>query len=87
MVLESMGLAAAGRALELLADDATVTVNRSGGSLPADPIMATGLVRLVEAAQQLSTPEQYQLKAPSAAVVHGAGGVGMQTHCVVTLEV
>jgi hypothetical protein len=24
---------------------------------------------------------------PNAAVAHGAGGVGMQTHCVFTLEV
>ena len=87
MVLESLGLAAGGKGLDLLADDAAVTVNRSGGALPADVIMATGLVRLAEAAQQLSTPEQYRLKTPSTAVVHGAGGVGMQTHCVVTLEV
>jgi acetyl-CoA C-acetyltransferase len=87
MVLESIGLAAQGKGLELLQDNTKVTVNRSGGSLPADPIMATGLVRLAEAAQQLSTPEQYRLKDPAAAIVHGAGGVGMQTHCVVTLEV
>ena len=87
MVLESLGLATPGKALVLLADDAPVAVNRSGGALPADVIMATGLVRLAEAAQQLSTPEHYRLTAPASAVVHGAGGVGMQTHCVVTLEV
>jgi acetyl-CoA C-acetyltransferase len=50
--------------------------------------MATGLVRMSEAARQLSYPGEYGLaRAPSAAVVHGAGGVGMQTHCVFTLEI
>jgi len=49
--------------------------------------MATGLIRLAEAARQLTYPTEYGLKAPSSAIVHGAGGVGMQTHCVFTLEV
>jgi len=87
MVLESMGLAPRGRGMDLLADNAAVTVNRSGGALPADPIMATGLMRLREAARQLALPGEYGLKSPRSAVVHGAGGVGMQTHCVFTLEV
>lgn len=86
MVLESLGLAAPGHGIDLL-DGADVAVNLSGGALPADPIMATGLVRLSEAMRQLSTPGLYGLKAPTAAVVHGAGGVGMQTHCAMTLEV
>jgi acetyl-CoA C-acetyltransferase len=87
MVLESAGLAAPGRGLDLLADEAAVTVNRSGGALPADPIMATGLVRLAEAARQLSHPGRYGLRNPRSALVHGAGGVGMQSHCFMTLEV
>lgn len=86
LVLESLGLAAAGRGCDLL-DDGSTTVNRSGGALPADPIMATGLVRLREAARQLTNPELYGLQAPKSALVHGAGGVGMQSHCVLTLEV
>ncbi|MGE0502035.1 MAG: hypothetical protein AB7I79_13910 [Rhizobiaceae bacterium] len=86
MVSESLGLAKAGRGMDLL-DDGKIAVNRSGGSLPADPIMATGLVRLSEAARQLTYPSVYGLKSPSTAIAHGAGGVGMQTHCVVTLEV
>ena len=86
MVLESLGLAKAGRGMGLL-DDAGIAVNRSGGSLPADPIMATGLVRLSEAARQLAYPAMYGLKAPASAIAHGAGGVGMQSHCVFTLEV
>lgn len=86
MVLKSLGLAERGGALELLGG-ADVAINLSGGSLPADPIMATGLVRLAEASRQLTYPDEYGLKAPSSAIVHGAGGVGMQTHCVFTLEV
>ena len=85
MVLESLGIAKDGAGLD--PDNDKTTINRSGGSLPADPIMATGLVRLSEAVQQLSQPELYGLKAPTSAIVHGAGGVGMQTHCVFTLEV
>jgi acetyl-CoA C-acetyltransferase len=49
--------------------------------------MATGLIRLAEAARQLTYPTEYGLKAPSSTIVHGAGGAGMQTHCVFTLEV
>jgi acetyl-CoA C-acetyltransferase len=86
MVLESLGLAKAGRGIDLL-DDGEIAINRSGGSLPADPIMATGLVRLSEATRQLAYPAEYGITAASSAIVHGAGGVGMQTHCVFTLEV
>jgi acetyl-CoA C-acetyltransferase len=86
LVLESLGLAGSGRAIDLL-DKGNVAVNLSGGALPADPIMATGLVRLSEAADQLASPSAWNLKAPTSAIVHGAGGVGMQAHCVFTLEV
>jgi acetyl-CoA C-acetyltransferase len=86
LVLESLGLAASGRGIDLT-NDSNIAINRSGGALPADPIMATGLVRLSEAADQLDHPEVWKLKAPTSAIVHGAGGVGMQTHCVFTLEV
>ncbi|CAH1669431.1 Acetyl-CoA C-acetyltransferase [Chelatococcus asaccharovorans] len=86
MVLEALGLAKQGQAISLL-DNASTAINRSGGALPADPIMATGLVRLAEAARQLSYPAEYGLSAVTSAIVHGAGGVGMQSHCVFTLEV
>ena len=87
MVLESLGLAPAGRGFELLDGSGETAINLSGGSLPADPIMATGLVRLSESVRQLIHPQLYGLGSPSTAIVHGAGGVGMQTHCVFTLEV
>jgi len=86
MVLESLGLAKPGMGIGLLEKGKTA-VNLSGGALPADPIMATGLVRLSEAMRQLANPVEYGLTNAVSAIVHGAGGVGMQTHCVLTLEV
>lgn len=87
MVLEATGLAVAGKGLDAAEGAGETAVNLSGGALPADPIMATGLVRLSQAVRQLSQPDAYGLKSPAAAIVHGAGGVGMQTHCVFTLEI
>ena len=55
--------------------------------LPADPVIATGLVRLAEAAKQLSAPVRGGASAPAKAIVHGTGGLAMQTNCVFTLEV
>lgn len=86
MAIEALGLAGQGEGLAA-AQSGKSAINRSGGALPADPIMATGLVRLVEASRQLSQPELYGGGAPRRAIVHGAGGVGMQNNCVFTLEV
>lgn len=83
MVVEALGLAGRGKGSTLYVDDAPVVVNHSGGALPADPIMATGLARLGEATRSLLDARS----GPGAAVVHGAGGIGMQNHCVFTLEV
>jgi acetyl-CoA C-acetyltransferase len=68
-------------------DEGKVAINRSGGALPADPIMATGLCRAAEAVRQLREPQLYGGGNPSRAVVHGTQGVGMQNNCVMTLEV
>ncbi len=87
MVLEALGLAAPGGAAGLYADGTEISINPSGGSLPADPIMATGLVRLAEASLQLADRVDHAPAGAKSAVVHGAGGVGMQNHCVFTLEV
>jgi acetyl-CoA C-acetyltransferase len=87
MVLEALGLAEAGRGVDLYADDGAIAINPSGGSLPADPIMATGLVRLSDAALQLTKRVDYGPDGATSAIVHGAGGVAMQNHCVFTLEV
>lgn len=86
LVIEALGLAKAG-AGSSVATSGKTAINRSGGALPADPIMATGLFRLAGAAQQLQRPGSYDLGTPTRALVHGAGGVGMQNNCVFTLEV
>lgn len=87
MAIEALGLADPGKAVSAVSDGA-VRINASGGAIPADPIMATGLVRLASATEQLSRPSVYGGgSAPGRAIVHGAGGVGMQSNCVFTLEV
>ncbi len=86
MAIEALGLAEAGMGIAATRDS-KLRINQSGGALPADPIMATGLIRLANAAKQLSRPEIYGGEAASRAVVHGAGGVAMQSNCVFTLEV
>lgn len=85
MVVESLGLAGPGRAIDCYSDGNPVELNPSGGSIPADPIMATGLVRLHEASSRLAG--RIGDTVATRALVHGAGGLGMQNHCVFTLEV
>ena len=86
LAIEALGLARPGNGAKV-AVEGKVAINRSGGALPADPIMATGLVRLAEATKQLVSPKVYGLGSPSRAIVHGAGGVAMQNNCVFTLEI
>jgi acetyl-CoA C-acetyltransferase len=87
MVLEALGLAGPGEASRLYGEGSEVALNPSGGSLPADPIMATGLARLHEATLQLTGRAEHAPEGARSAIVHGAGGIGMQNHCVFTLEV
>jgi acetyl-CoA C-acetyltransferase len=85
MVLEALGLADPHRGLG--AYDGSTAINPSGGALPADVIMATGLVRLHEAASRLAGRTGYATPDATSALVHGSGGFAMQNHCVVTMEV
>jgi len=89
-VAEVSGASVVGEALAIDAlglCEGKTAINLSGGALPADTIMATGLIRLAQASRQLSMPAVYGIPAPSRAVVHGAGGIAMQSNCVFTLEV
>lgn len=56
-------------------------VNRSGGALAADPFMATGLVRIAEAAKALREGEGRR------GVAHAASGPCLQQNLVAVLEV
>lgn len=89
MVVEALGLADRHRGIELYRGGESGTViNPSGGALPADPIMATGLARVHEAASRLSGGFGYDdVPGAETAIVHGTGGFAMQNHCVMTLEV
>jgi len=86
MAIEALGLAGHGKGLSA-ALGGKVAVNRSGGALPADPIMATGMFRLAEAVRQLREPQLYGGGTPSKAVVHGSTGIAMQSNCIFSLEV
>ncbi len=86
MVLEALGLANKGRAIDLYADGAGAGINQSGGALPSDVVMASGLLRLHEIASQLSGRSDRPAGDARTGLAHGVGGLGMQNHCVLTLE-
>jgi acetyl-CoA C-acetyltransferase len=87
MTLEALGLAEPGKAIELFRQGRDAAINASGGALPANPIMATGLVRLSEAAQALWGQRGSGAKSSRRAVVHASSGIAAQSHCVFVVEV
>lgn len=87
MVVEALGLADPYAAIDLYRGDGTDSLNASGGAIPADVIMATGLARLHEASARLSGRIATEIDNARTALVHATGGFGMQNHCVVTMEV
>lgn len=58
----------------------TTRINPSGGALAADPFMATGLIRIGEAAQRLQAGEGQR------AVAHATSGPCLQQNLVAVLE-
>jgi len=66
------------RALGL--DEATTRINPSGGPLAADPVMATGLVRVVEAADRIAGGEARR------ALAHASSGPCLQQNLLCVLE-
>lgn len=93
MGIEALGFCAKGRAARRIEAgefhrDAALPVNPSGGATCGNPISASGLVRLVEATNQLrdeAGDHQVELKVRRA-VVSAIGGL-FQTHEVGVLEV
>ena len=81
MTLEALGLAEPGRALDVVRGSRGHLLNASGGAIPANPIMATGLVRLAEATERIREGRAAN------AVVHASSGLGAQSHCVFVVEV
>lgn len=92
MSIESLGFCGRGEAARRIEAgefhrDARIPINASGGATCANPISATGLVRIVEATIQLrgeAGDRQVELKAPRAAV-SAIGGL-FQIHEVGVLE-
>ncbi|QTZ90704.1 thiolase domain-containing protein [Streptomyces auratus] len=68
------------RALDLDAADGTVRINPSGGALAANPVMATGLIRLGEAAARIHRG------ASDRALAHATSGPCLQQNLVAVLE-
>ena len=85
ITLEALGLAKAGRAIDLYRDGSKLELNRSGGALPAWPVFATGLVRLAEAAEQLARGAGSGSN-KGKGLVHASSGLGAQSHCVFVVE-
>ncbi|MBI4615487.1 MAG: hypothetical protein HY720_17855 [Planctomycetes bacterium] len=86
MLLEALGFAPEGKAA---AWEGRTRLNPSGGPLGADPVMATGLVRIAEAATQLAGEggdRQVKGQRPRTALAHGACGLAMQSNVVFCLE-
>ena len=86
---ESLGLCPPGGAAELIASGATqldgdIPVNPSGGCLGANPIGAAGLIRLIEAATQVTgRSENTQIKGAKLALVQSGGGWANLRGCAV----
>ena len=92
MMYEAFGLCGEGEAAGLLESGATarggeMPVNVSGGALCANPLVATGLVRLAEASAQVSgRSEGHRLEGVKRALAHGAGGLAMQSAACMIVE-
>ncbi|MFL6276032.1 MAG: thiolase family protein [Blastocatellia bacterium] len=93
MIYEALGFCDKGTGRDLLHSGATgisesgrLPVNLSGGALSANPIFATGLIRLAEAALQVTGQAVgYQADARTA-VAHATSGFALQSNIVYVLD-
>jgi len=85
---EAMGLFKPGSGKDVVKNgesriDGSLPINPSGGALGANPINATGLIRLAEASAQLRNEAgKNQVKGAKTAVVHAQDGPGAQLNTV-----
>lgn len=86
LTIEALGLAEPGGGIQCYRGQGPA-VNPSGGALPANPLMATGLVRLAEAAERMRRRDDGPAAPPGRALVHATSGIGGQSHCVFIVEV
>ena len=91
MIYEALGLCREGKGKTLIEKGVTqgngqMPVNPSGGTLAADPVCATGLVRIVEAAKQIrEEADRYQIPNVRQALAHGQTGICAQSNIVFIL--
>jgi acetyl-CoA C-acetyltransferase len=91
MIYEALGLCREGEGRKLLENGTTakggkLPVNPSGGALGADPVCATGLIRVVEAAKQIrGEAVGYQVPEVKRALAHGQFGMCAQKNTVLVL--
>lgn len=91
MIYEALGLCREGKGPALLENGVTAAhgefpVNLSGGALAADPVCATGLVRVIEAAKQIrGEAGAYQVPGACRALAHGQFGICAQKNAVLIL--
>lgn len=92
MLYEAFGLCGPGEGEDLLKSGAVaaggkVPVNLSGGVTCANPLVATGLVRLAEASAHVTGRADHSpLKGARRALAHGGGGLAMQTAACMVVE-
>ena len=86
---EGLGFCGAGEGGRLAASGATakdgdIPVNPSGGLLGAHPVIAAGLIRMIEAARQIrGEAGKMQVKPEvQTTLAHGVNGACGQSHCV-----
>jgi acetyl-CoA C-acetyltransferase len=91
MIYEALGLCREGEGKKFLEKGTTakggkLPVNPSGGALGADPVCATGLIRVVEAAKQIrGEAVGYQVPEVKRALAHGQFGMCAQKNTVLVL--
>jgi len=91
MIYEALGLCQEGQGKNLIergttSRDGEMPVNPSGGALGADPVCATGLIRVVEASKQIrGEAGGYQVPGVHRALAHGQFGICAQKNTVFIL--
>lgn len=91
MLYEALGFCAPGEGGGLIDQrttemDGQLPVNTSGGALCANPMLATGLVRIAEAGLQvMGLAGDHQLPNVQIALAHGTTGLCLQSNCVFVL--
>jgi acetyl-CoA C-acetyltransferase len=92
MEYEALGFCPQGKGGKYLESGATaidgdIPVNPSGGCLSSNPYTAVGLIRVAEAALQVTgRAGKHQIDGAKTALAHGISGLSAQSNCVIILN-